>query len=62
VNQTQDAMGFSSALDAYFTLHQLNHARWSEVSGGRVICGTPEYGLDDWRDAPAIFPARKSHP
>jgi enoyl-CoA hydratase len=55
-------MGFSSALDAYFTLHQLNHAHWSEVSGGRVICGTPEYGLDDWRDAPAIFPARKSHP
>jgi len=62
VNQTQDAMGFSSALDACFTLHQLNHAHWSEVSGGRVICGTPEYGLDDWRDAPAILPARKSHP
>jgi enoyl-CoA hydratase len=62
VNQTQDAMGFSSALDACFTLHQLNHAHWSEVSGGRVISGTPEYGLDDWREAPAILPARKNHP
>ncbi len=62
VNQAQDAMGFSSALDAAFTLHQLNHAHWSEVSGGKVYVGTAEYGLDDWRNAPAILPADKNRP
>ncbi|EIV91917.1 enoyl-CoA hydratase [Frankia sp. QA3] len=62
VNQAQDAMGFSSALDACFTLHQLNHAHWSEVSGGKVYVGTAEYGLDDWRNAPAILPAAKDRP
>ncbi|WP_242422534.1 enoyl-CoA hydratase-related protein, partial [Frankia torreyi] len=62
VNQAQDAMGFSSALDSAFTLHQLNHAHWSEVSGGKVYVGTAEYGLDDWRNAPAILPADKNRP
>ncbi|MCM3923580.1 enoyl-CoA hydratase [Frankia sp. AiPs1] len=62
VNQAQDAMGFSTALDAAFTLHQLNHAHWSEVSGGKVYVGTAEYGLDDWRNAPAILPADKNRP
>lgn len=62
VNQAQDAMGFSTALDACFTLHQLNHAHWSEVSGGRTPVGTVEYGLDDWRNAPAIMPARADRP
>jgi enoyl-CoA hydratase len=62
VNQAQDAMGFPAALNAGFTLHQLNHAHWSEVSGGTVYVGTVEYGLDDWRDAPAIRPAVKDQP
>ncbi|PPJ33471.1 enoyl-CoA hydratase [Nocardia nova] len=62
VNQSQDAMGFSNALDACFTLHQLNHAHWSEVSGGEVYVGTADYGLDDWRAAPAITPACRDHP
>jgi enoyl-CoA hydratase len=62
VNQAQDAMGFPAALNAAFTLHQLNHAHWSEVSGGQVYVGTAEYGLDDWRDAPAIRPAVKDSP
>ncbi|GAB2964465.1 enoyl-CoA hydratase [Amycolatopsis acidiphila] len=62
VNQSQDAMGFSTALDSCFTLHQLNHAHWSEVSGGQVYVGTADYGLDDWRAAPAILPARRDTP
>ncbi|MFJ8816416.1 enoyl-CoA hydratase [Amycolatopsis thermoflava] len=62
VNQAQDAMGFSTALDSCFTLHQLNHAHWSEVSGGEVYVGTADYGLDDWRAAPAILPARRDVP
>lgn len=62
VNQAQDAMGFAAALNAGFALHQLNHAHWSEVSGGQVYVGTVEHGLDDWRDAPAIRPSVKDRP
>ncbi len=52
VNQSQDAMGFSSALDACFTIHQLNHAQWTHLSGGKTVVGTPELGLPDWKTAP----------
>ena len=31
VNQTVDNMGFYNALNACFTLHQLNHSHWAEV-------------------------------
>ena len=31
VNQTVDAMGFATALDAASRIHQLNHAHWGEV-------------------------------
>jgi enoyl-CoA hydratase len=59
VNQSIDAMGFTNALNSCFSIHELNHAHWSEVSGGKVAIGTVEYGLDDWRAAPAILPAIK---
>ncbi|WP_181780889.1 enoyl-CoA hydratase [Pseudonocardia pini] len=59
VNQSVDAMGFTSALDAAFTIHQLNHAHWSVESGGTSIIGTPELGVPDWRTAPAVKPAAK---
>ncbi|GAA1844137.1 enoyl-CoA hydratase [Pseudonocardia ailaonensis] len=62
VNSTQDAMGFPAALKSCFALHELNHAHWSEVSGGKVMAGTPEYGLDDWREAPALRRATKDQP
>jgi len=62
VNQSVDAMGFSTALDACFKIHQLNHAHWSEVTGGELSYGTVEYGLDDWRIAPEILPAAKRRP
>ena len=31
VNQTVDNMGFTNALAACFTIHQLNHSHWAEV-------------------------------
>jgi enoyl-CoA hydratase len=62
VNQTVDAMGFPAALNACFTVHQLNHAHWTAESGGTSIIGTPELGLPDWRQAPSIRPAVRSEP
>jgi len=54
VNQSVDAMGFTSALNACFTIHQLNHAHWAEVTRGELARGTPEFGVPDWRDAPPL--------
>jgi enoyl-CoA hydratase len=51
VNQSVDSMGFYNALNACFTLHELNHAHWAELSRGEVALGTPAYGLPDWRTA-----------
>ncbi len=62
VNQTVDAMGFTTALDACFTIHQLNHAYWAEATGNPLGIGTVEHGLEDWRTAPEILPAAKSRP
>ena len=60
MNQTMDAMGFSAALNSCFTLHQLNHAHWAEISGGTTSIGTAEYGMDDWRAAPPLKHAARS--
>ena len=49
VNQSVDNMGFYNALNACFTLHELNHAHWAELSGGTTALGTAEYGVADWR-------------
>jgi enoyl-CoA hydratase len=51
VNQTVDQMGFYNALNACFSLHQINHAHWAEVTGGESILATPEHGVEDWRKA-----------
>lgn len=51
VNQSVDNMGFYNALNACFTLHELNHAHWAELTEGKASLGTPEYGLPDWRTA-----------
>jgi enoyl-CoA hydratase len=60
VNQTMDAMGFTAALNSCFTLHELNHAHWAEISGGKTAIGTAEYGMDDWRAAPPLKRAVRS--
>ena len=59
VNQTVDNQGFYNALNACFNLHQLNHAHWAHITGGRPV-GTPEFGVPDWRNAPRVKPAEKT--
>lgn len=62
VNQTVDNQGFYNALQSCFTLHQLNHAHWGEVTSGEFAIGTPEFGVPDWRKAPAIAEADYRRP
>lgn len=58
INQTQDIQGFYNALKAAFSLHQLNHAHWAEVTKGAAYVGTPEFGVSqEWK---RIMPAEKS--
>src|SRR5947209_5358954 len=59
VNQTVDNMGFYNALNACFTLHELNHAHWAVVNDDKRPTGKPESGIPDWRSAPPIVPAVK---
>jgi enoyl-CoA hydratase len=56
VNQSVDNMGFYNALNACFTLHELNHSHWAWITKGEFATGTPEQGVPSWRDAPAIRP------
>jgi enoyl-CoA hydratase len=62
VNQSVDNMGFYNALNACFTLHQLNHAHWSEQHVGTehegIPCAVPSDGAIDWRNPPPIQLAR----
>ncbi|GAA3513479.1 enoyl-CoA hydratase [Aeromicrobium panaciterrae] len=62
VNQTMDNMGFINALNACFSLHQINHAHWSEVTGGAMASGSPEFGLPDRWSMPPVQPARADIP
>jgi enoyl-CoA hydratase len=59
VNQTVDNMGFYNALQACFTLHQLNHSHWAEVHDNKYPIALPQDGIADWREAPPIVPALK---
>jgi enoyl-CoA hydratase len=63
VNQSVDNMGFYNALQACFTLHQLNHTHWESMHGGYAAGGRPvafpEDGVPDWREAPPIRLAEK---
>ena len=63
VNQSVDNMGFYNALNASFTLHQLNHAHWAEKHRGTeaegIPCAVPADGAVDWRNAPPMRMARK---
>jgi enoyl-CoA hydratase len=57
VNQTVDNMGFYNALNACFTIHQLNHSHWAERTGG-YPAGTAEFGVTPWNEAPPVQPSR----
>ena len=56
VNQTVDNLGFYNALQACFTLHQLNHSHWAEVREDKYPIGDEAHGVPSWRDAPPIVP------
>jgi enoyl-CoA hydratase len=59
VNQSVDNMGFYNALNACFTLHQLNHSHWAEVHESKFPAAEPADGVADWRSAPPVLPALK---
>jgi enoyl-CoA hydratase len=54
VNQSVDNMGFYNALQASFTLHQVNHAHWAEIHDGKEPVALPGDGIADWRAAPPV--------
>jgi enoyl-CoA hydratase len=60
VNQSVDNMGFYNALQACFTLHQLNHSHWAEVHDDKYPAGKPEDGTVSWKEAPPVVPAVKN--
>jgi enoyl-CoA hydratase len=62
VNQAQDNMGFYNSLQATFSIHQLNHSHWSELTGGEFPIATPEFGVPDWRTAGPPKPADRHQP
>ena len=59
VNQAVDAMGFANALNSCFSIHQLNHSHWMELSGGKAAMGTADLGMPDWRSFPRITAASR---
>jgi enoyl-CoA hydratase len=59
VNQSVDNMGFYNALNACFTLHELNHSHWAQVHENRYPIALEEDGIPNWREAPPIGPALK---
>ena len=61
VNQTVDNMGFYNALNACFTLHELNHSHWAQAHapGGYPIALAQD-GIRDWREAPPVKPASRT--
>jgi enoyl-CoA hydratase len=59
VNQTQDNMGFYNALNACFTLHELNHSHWAWVNEDHYPIAKEDSGIPNWREAPPIVPSVK---
>jgi len=59
VNQTVDNMGFHNALNACFTIHELNHAHWAWVNESRYPVALEDSGIPNWKEAPPIVPAEK---
>ncbi len=59
VNQSVDNMGFYNALNACFTLHELNHSHWAQVHENGWPVAMEEDGIPNWKEAPPIVPAVK---
>jgi len=54
VNQTVDNMGFTNALAACFTMHQLNHSHWAELHDDGWPAAREEDGIPNWKEAPPV--------
>jgi enoyl-CoA hydratase len=59
VNQSVDNMGFHNALNACFTLHELNHSHWAQIHESKYPVALEEDGITNWKEAPPIVPAVK---
>lgn len=59
VNQTVDNQGFYNALNACFTLHELNHSHWAQVHDNKFPAALEEDGIPNWKTAPPIVPSEK---
>lgn len=59
VNQTVDQMGFSNAMAACFSIHQLNHSHWAEIHDDSAAIADVRDGIPHWKDAPPIRPSRR---
>jgi enoyl-CoA hydratase len=59
VNQSQDNMGFYNALNACFTLHELNHSHWAQLHDNKYPVALEEDGIPNWKQAPPIVRAVK---
>lgn len=59
VNQSVDNMGFYNALNACFTLHELNHSHWAQVHENKYPVALEEDGIPNWKTAPPIVPSLK---
>ncbi len=59
VNQASDIQGFTNALQACFTIHQLNHSHWAEIHEDGWPAARESDGVVAWKQAPPIVPAEK---
>jgi enoyl-CoA hydratase len=59
VNQSVDNMGFYNALNACFTMHELNHSHWAQVHESKYPVAEVADGVPDWRNAPPVLPSVK---
>jgi enoyl-CoA hydratase len=54
VNQSVDNMGFYNALNACFTLHELNHSHWAEIHESKWPIAEEADGVPNWRTATPV--------
>ena len=60
VNQSVDNMGFYNALNACFTLHELNHSHWAEIHESKYAIAEEADGIPNWRNAPPVRAREKN--
>ena len=46
-------MGFYNALNACFTLHELNHSHWAWVNEDRFPVAKEDSGIPNWKERAA---------